>query len=227
MKALTCRQLHFRRADTAGDTSVAVIAAIDAVFEPGTLTLLSGPTGVGKSTLLHILAGLLRPTAGEVCWGGQAVSRWHSAHKDRWRRQVGLVFQHQQLIGDLTAGENVLLPLIPRKISFQDQAAAVAEALRRLDLSDKSQRMAARLSGGERQRLAMARAIAPRPALLLADEPTAFQDDAQTEGLVDLLQAEKERGAVVIVCSHDPRLREAGGFDQHYRLVKGRLEALQ
>jgi putative ABC transport system ATP-binding protein len=227
MKPLTCRRLHFCRTASTDSEAVAVLEAIDAVFEPGTLTLISGPTGAGKSTLLHLLAGLLRPTAGEVCWGDQAVSRWHSAHKDRWRRQVGIVFQQQQLIGDLTVAENVLLPLIPRKISFQDQAAAVAGALRRLHLADKADRMAARLSGGERQRLAVARAIAPRPALLLADEPTAFQDDAQTESLIGLLAAEKERGAAVIVCSHDPRLRKAGGFDQRHRLVRGRLEALQ
>jgi ABC-type lipoprotein export system ATPase subunit len=225
MNALICRRLQFRRHDPAGDTAVDVIKAIDAVFQPGTFTLISGPTGAGKSTLLHLLAGLLRPTAGEVRWGDLAVSRWHSSHKDRWRRQVGVVFQHQQLLGDLTVGENVLLPLIPRKISFQEQSAAVAEALRRVNLSSRAASLTARLSGGERQRLSMARAIAPRPALLLADEPSAFQDDAQTENLIDLLATEKKRGAVVIVCSHDPRLREAGGFDHHYRLVGGRLEA--
>ncbi|MEJ2640392.1 MAG: ATP-binding cassette domain-containing protein [Desulfosarcinaceae bacterium] len=226
MRTLTCHRLQFRRSDTAGDKAVVVLEAIDAVFEPGTLTLISGPTGAGKSTLLHILAGLLRPTAGEIRWGDQAVSRWHSDHQDRWRRQVGIVFQHQLLLGDLTAGENVLLPLIPRKIAFQEQTRAVAHALRRVQLADKTDRLAARLSGGERQRLSLARAIASRPAILLADEPTAFQDDAQTERLIDLLAAEKERGAVVVVCSHDPRLREAGGVDHHHRLARGCLEAL-
>jgi ABC-type lipoprotein export system ATPase subunit len=234
MNALICHRLQYRRSDPAGDTgsitggekAVAVVKDIDAAFQPGTLTLISGPTGAGKSTLLHLLAGLLRPTAGEVRWGEQAVSRWHSSHKDRWRRQVGIVFQHQRLIDDLTAGENVLLPLIPRKIAFQEQTAAVSEALRRVDLSAKAESLAARLSGGERQRLSMARAIAPRPALLLADEPTAFQDDVQTGNLIDLLMAEKARGAVVIVCSHDPRLREADGCDHHHRLVEGRLETV-
>jgi putative ABC transport system ATP-binding protein len=222
MTSLTCCRLQYRRSHRADN---AVLKGIDAVFEPASLTLISGPTGAGKTTLLHLLAGLLRPTAGEVCWGDRAISRWHSGHKDRWRRKVGIVFQHQQLLGDLTAGENVLLPLIPRKISLKEQEAAVAQALHRVDLGDKAARLAARLSGGERQRLSMARAIASGPALLLADEPSAFQDEVQTGNLIDLLQAEKERGAIVVVCSHDPRLRETGRFDQHHRLVRGRLEA--
>jgi putative ABC transport system ATP-binding protein len=222
MRGLTCRQLVFRRTGAATE----VLKGVDAAFAPGTLTLISGPTGTGKTTLLHLLAGLLRPTAGEVCWGEERVSRWHSSHRDRWRRRVGIVFQHQHLLGDLTAGENVLLPLIPRKMAFQAQAAAVEAALERVNLSHKAGSRAAQLSGGERQRLSLARAVAPRPALLLADEPSAFQDDVQTNGLVDLLLAEKKRGAVVVVCSHDPRLRGAGGIDHHYRLDRGRLETL-
>jgi len=223
MTGLTCRQLCFSRTEATSPRPAKVLWEIDARFAPGTLTLVSGQTGAGKTTLLHLLAGLLRPTAGEVCWGDEAVSRWYSGHKDRWRRQVGIVFQHQQLLDDLTAGENVLLPLIPRKMAFREQTAAVEAALKRVDLGAKAARPAARLSGGERQRLALARAIAPGPALLLADEPSAFQDDAQTEGLVDLLRAEKRRGAVVVVCSHDPRLNRAGGVDRRYHLERGCL----
>jgi putative ABC transport system ATP-binding protein len=225
MKGLTCRQLAYRPTEAPGRPAVTVLEGVDAVFPPATLSLISGPTGAGKTTLLHLLAGLLRPTAGEVCWGGEQVSRWHSSHKDRWRRGVGIVFQHQHLLGELTAGENVLLPLIPRKQAFRAQAAAVETALARVNLLDRAGSRAARLSGGERQRLSLARAIAPRPALLLVDEPSAFQDDAQTENLIDLLLAEKQRGAVVVVSSHDPRLRGAGGIDHPYRLDRGRLEA--
>ena len=224
MTALTCRHLSYTRTETGGRGPADVLVKIDAAFAPGTLTLICGPTGAGKTTLLHLLAGLLRPTAGEVRWGDQAVSRWHAAHKDRWRRQVGILFQHQRLLGDLTAGENVILPLIPRKISLKDQAVTVERALRRVGLGDKADRPAARLSGGERQRLALARAIAVQPALLLADEPSAFQDDARTAELMALLRAEKARGAVVIVCTHDPRLRAAADVDRRYFLERGRLE---
>ena len=225
MTALSCRSLSYTRPGEGHHAPSEVLRGIDAAFPPGTLSLISGPTGAGKTTLLHLLAGLLRPTAGEMRWGEEAVSRWHAAHKDRWRRQVGIVFQHQRLLGDLTAGENVLLPLIPRRIPLRDQAAAVERALERVGLGDKAKRPAARLSGGERQRLALARAIAVQPALLLADEPSAFQDDARTAALMDLLAAERERGAVVVVCTHDPRLGSATAVDGRYRLKRGRLEA--
>ena len=135
MSGLICQQLGYARTGTATRTSVEVFREIEAAFAPGTLTLINGPTGAGKTTLLHLLAGLLRPAAGEIRWGDQAISRWHSSHKDRWRRQVGIVFQHQQLIGDLSAGENVLLPLIPSMISFKEQTAAVEAALQGVDLS--------------------------------------------------------------------------------------------
>ncbi|MDJ0781428.1 MAG: ATP-binding cassette domain-containing protein [Desulfosarcinaceae bacterium] len=227
MTGLRCHQLRYRRPDSSAGDAADVLSGIDARFKPGTLSLVSGPTGAGKSTLLHLLAGLLRPTAGEVQWLGQTVSRWHSSHKDRWRRQVGIVFQHQRLLGDLTAGENVLLPLIPRRMPIRAQYTAVADALGRVDLATKAASPAARLSGGERQRLSLARAIAPRPALLLADEPSAFQDDAQTAGLLQVLMAEKQRGAVVIVCSHDPRLRRADGIDHRHRLHQGRLVTME
>ena len=158
MTGLRCHQLRYRRPDSSAGDAADVLSGIDARFEPGTLSLVSGPTGAGKSTLLHLLAGLLRPTAGEVQWLGQTVSRWHSSHKDRWRRQVGIVFQHQRLLGDLTAGENVLLPLIPRRMPIRAQYTAVADALGRVDLATKAASPAARLSGGERQRLSLARA---------------------------------------------------------------------
>ncbi|HRX50559.1 MAG TPA: ATP-binding cassette domain-containing protein [Candidatus Krumholzibacteria bacterium] len=190
----------------------------DTVFAAGTLTLLTGPTGSGKTTLLHLLAGLLRPTAGEILADGEAVSRWTAAHRDRWRRGVGLLLQHAPLLEDRRADENVLAPLVPLTGPTAPKLAAVAAALAAVDSVDLAARPVRELSGGERQRVALARALAPSPAVLLLDEPTAHQDDARIPALLAAARAARDRGAVVVVASHDPRAMAAAAPDTEIRL---------
>jgi ABC-type lipoprotein export system ATPase subunit len=112
-----------------------VLESVAADFSPGTVSLVTGNTGSGKSTLLHLLAGLLRPTAGEVWADGLPVSRWPSRHRDPWRQQVGIVFQHLALIPDLTVAENLLLPMIPRKITWSRMQEEILRQLADADLS--------------------------------------------------------------------------------------------
>jgi len=185
----------------------------DTVFAAGTLTLLTGATGTGKTTLLHLLAGLLRPTTGEILADGEAVSRWTAAHRDRWRRDVGLLLQHAPLLEDRRADENVLAPLVPRPGPTADKLTAAAAALAAVGSQDLAARPVRELSGGERQRVALARALAPRPAVLLLDEPTAHQDDGRIPGILAAAHAARDRGAVVVVASHDPRAAAAAAPD--------------
>ncbi|MFZ1987047.1 MAG: ATP-binding cassette domain-containing protein [Desulfatitalea sp.] len=218
---LMCRSLTFARPATG-----AVLDRIDALFACGRATLVTGRTGAGKSTLLHLLGGLLRPTSGEVWADGEPVSRWPAPHQDRWRRQVGMMFQHLHLLSDLSVLENVLLPCVPREAAWSENSARAELLLERLGLAPMRHAPPRRLSGGQRQWVALARALINRPRFLLLDEPSAFQDDDQTRRLLDLLAETAGQGSCLVVCSHDPRLRAAAGvFPVRHRLDQGRLEA--
>lgn len=220
LNGLTCHELSFQR------PGHIVLHGVAAAFEAGRATLVMGATGAGKSTLLHLLGGILRPTSGEILADGQSVSRWPEFHLEAWRRQVGLVFQHLHLLPDLTVLDNVLLPCIPRRSSWTQWTQAALDLLARLGLSPLAHQPLGQLSGGQRQRVGLARALIVRPRFLLLDEPTSFQDDTQTQGLLTQLAESTDQGACVVVCSHDPRLRSAHTlFAKKYHLDQGRLEA--
>ena len=225
-RGIECRRLTVARRTPEGREKL-VIDDLSAQFETGQMAVISGATGSGKSTLLHVLAGLLRPVQGEVVVDGEAVSRWVSSHRDRWRRRVGIVFQHDRLLGDLSAVENVLLPLIPRGGNLKECRRSALAALRRLSVDPLADKMVRSLSGGERQRVAIARAVVSQPSFLLADEPTAHQDQKSAEEILKTLAATAAAGAVVIVTAHDPRILEAEGTGGRFRLVQGRLTALK
>ena len=219
---LCCRRLNFRWPGKHPDEPL-VLESVEAVFTPGTVSLVTGDTGSGKSTLLHLLAGLLRPTAGEIWADGQPVSRWASRHRDRWRQQVGIVFQHLALIPDLTVAENLLLPMIPRQISWSRMQEKILRQLADADLSDLADSPTSALSGGQRQRLSIARALVARPRFILADEPTAFQDDHHAARIGRQLCTAASEGAVVVICSHDLRLRSSDEVDRRFHLASATL----
>jgi len=225
-RGIECRRLTVARRSSDGREKV-VIDDLSAQFETGQMAVISGATGAGKSTLLHVLAGLLRPVQGEVIADGEAVSRWVSSHRDRWRRRVGIVFQHDRLLGDLSAVENVVLPLIPRGGGLKECRRSALAALSRLSVDPLADKLVRNLSGGERQRVAIARALVARPSFLFVDEPTAHQDHKSAEEILKTLAAAAAAGAVVVVTAHDPRILEAGATGGRFRLVHGRLKALR
>lgn len=220
---LECRQVTFAPAERSAAGQAAVLDGVSAGFRKGSLSLIAGPMGAGKSTLLHILAGLLRPTAGEVLAEGRPVSRWTAAHRDQWRRSVGIAFQASSLWPELTALENVMLPMVPRGMRVATLRTLGLEALDALGISDLAGRSARVLSGGERQRVAMARALVSRPAFLLVDEPTAHQDDDGVRRVLGAISSAAEWGATVVVASHDPRVAESRLFPDRWHLEAGRL----
>ena len=220
---LTCHGLEFSRRGAKRP----VLTAVEADFPCGQIAWISGPTGAGKSTCLHLLAGLLHPSRGEIRADGQPVSRWLSAHRDRWRRQVGIVFQHHRLVPELTVLENVMLPLIPRSGPLHDLRRRARDILEHVDLAAVAGRRAISISGGERQRTAVARALVTSPRYVLADEPFAHQDEAHARLLLALLGDAAQNGSAVIIAAHGAGILPAGGIDRRWRLTRGRMQEVR
>ncbi len=184
------------------------VLAVDALdVAAGERLLLLGPSGSGKSTLLHLLGGLLRPQQGTVSVAGQNLAALSEAALDRFRGQhVGIVFQKLHLFETLTVRENLRAAQFFAGVPQAE--ARVREVLERVDLADKADAYPHALSQGQRQRVVLARAVVNRPAVLLADEPTASLDDARAEAVMDLLLREAEAaGAALVVATHDRRIR--------------------
>lgn len=224
--SLVCQgvSLYRRRADGA---ERAILKDVNAALNTGEGVMVSGETGAGKSTLLHLFAGLLRPTEGRIIVNGQAVSRWNTVHRDRWRRQVGIVFQHPHLLNELTVLENVILPMIPRGGSITRLRKFAREAIEACGVRHLAGQKAAALSGGEQQRVSIARAIVAKPAILIADEPTAHQDDEGAELIIKTFIRWKRPNTITIIAAHDPRWARHGEFaDKHLLMANGRLKVL-
>ncbi|MBS1784060.1 MAG: ABC transporter ATP-binding protein [Acidobacteria bacterium] len=193
----------------------------------GQLTVLAGPSGSGKSTLLN-LAGLLdEPDEGEVLLDGEPVSRLpEKARCDLRLRKLGFVFQAHNLVPVLSALENVMLPLQLQGASEAEAKRRASEALDRVDLSSRLHHRPGQMSGGQQQRVAIARAFAPKPKLILADEPTAALDHAHGGPLMALMKTlAHEEGAAFLVASHDPAV--IAQADRVARLADGKLIAVE
>ncbi|MDR3683332.1 MAG: ABC transporter ATP-binding protein [Geothrix sp.] len=189
----------------------------------GCLAVLAGPSGSGKTTLLQ-LAGLLDlPDAGEVRLAGQAVSHLpEKARCDLRLRRLGFVFQAFNLVPVLSALENVMLPLQLQGLADDEARRRAGAALERVGLADRAHHRPDQLSGGQQQRAAIARALAPEPLLVLADEPTASLDHAHGGPLMDLLaELAQERGVTFLVASHDPSV--IARAHRVFRLMDGKL----
>ena len=187
-----------------GDVSVDAVHDISLEIPVGRLAVLLGPSGSGKSTLLNVIAGLDAPTAGEVVIAGRSTSNFGDADWTKLRRDViAMVFQAFYLFAGFTAAENVAFPLLLRGESGTPVTRRVAESLELVGLTGRAHHRPGELSGGEQQRVAVARALATRPRLVLADEPTGNLDAKAGEGIVSLLHDITRRcGTTVLMATH-------------------------
>ncbi|HET6763972.1 MAG TPA: ABC transporter ATP-binding protein, partial [Longimicrobiaceae bacterium] len=173
---------------------------------PGEYVAIAGPSGGGKTTLLSILGLLDSPTTGTYLLNGKPVSGLTATERARIRnREIGFIFQAFNLIGDLTVYENVELPLTYRGIGGAERRERVMEALERVGMTHRVNHYPSQLSGGQQQRVAVARAIAGKPLILLADEPTGNLDSTNGEAVMGLLQELHRDGATICMVTHDPR----------------------
>jgi putative ABC transport system ATP-binding protein len=188
-----------------GEVDVPALRGVDLSVQAGDFLALMGPSGSGKSTLLHILGLLDRPTTGKVLWEGQDVTRLNGAKLAELRgRRIGFVFQMFNLVHNLTALENVELPLIFLGVPARERRKRAEETLVRLGLGDRLRHRPSQLSGGQQQRVALARALVTDPALLIADEPTGNLDTATGREILGLFRELNEQGRTVVLATHDP-----------------------
>jgi putative ABC transport system ATP-binding protein len=191
-----------------GEVETQALRGVDLVIEKGEFTALVGPSGSGKTTLLQIIGCLDLPTTGKVMIGDQDVSHLNRDQRADMRRgTIGFVFQFFALIPTLTAYENVEMPLLLNGRNPADRKDRVMTLLESVGLADRAHHRPDQLSGGEQQRVAVARALATNPTLILADEPTANLDTANGEQVMETMtRLNQETGVTFVFATHDPRV---------------------
>ncbi len=204
--------------------NIKALQDISLEFSEGELIVLKGVSGSGKSTVLSLIAGLSKPTAGEVIVDGKKISKMLDHFTASYRREnIGIVFQKYNLIPDLSVEENVLLPLFPLNLSRELMRQKAKRVLEIFSIAHKVSLMVRNLSGGEQQRVAIARANINDPKIILADEPTANLDEKLSREFIEILRELKSKKRTIIVATHDPLFFELDFVDRVINLEHGKL----
>jgi lipoprotein-releasing system ATP-binding protein len=221
---LSVRNLH--KSFVEGGEEIKVLRGLDLELKAGERLAVIGESGVGKSTLLHVLGTLDRPTAGQILYQGKEIPLDDEVALAHFRnREIGFVFQFHYLLPDFTALENVMFPALIQGINTHVAKNAAEQLLEKVGLKDRMQHRPGKLSGGEQQRVAVARAVILEPKLILADEPTGSLDLRIGEEVQDLLfQLNREKGIALIVATHNREFAEKIG--RRMELQAGRLMPL-
>jgi putative ABC transport system ATP-binding protein len=213
---------HVSKTYFSDEVETAALTGVTLRVERGEYVAIEGPSGCGKTTLLSIIGLLEHLTTGGYALDGRSMERMSSDDRAAVRnREVGFIFQNFNLIGDLSVGENVELPLIYRGVTKRERRHRVADVLEQVGMSNRALRYPGQLSGGQQQRVAVARALAAKPTLLLADEPTGNLDTANGASVMALLAELHVDGSTIIMVTHDPRF--AGYATRTVRLLDGVL----
>ncbi len=222
---MRCENIY--RTYRTGPATVEVLKGLDLTVEEGSIVTVSGASGVGKSTLLHIMGVLDRPTAGRVLIRGTDVTRFDRRRLNQVRNaEIGFVFQFYHLISEFTALENVMLPALVRGRRMKELRPRAAELLEAVGLAERTDHRPNELSGGEQQRVAIARALFNEPALVLADEPTGNLDEQTSEEIIALLwDIHRQRGTTMVIVTHERDI--AARADLWVRIEHGRTTVVK
>jgi putative ABC transport system ATP-binding protein len=204
---------------------VQAVHDVSLTVERGEFTALAGPSGSGKTTLLNVIGGLTRPTRGKVWVAGQEVTDMSNQELAQLRlEQVGFIFQAYNLLPVLTAMENAEFPMLLQGIAADERAARIGELFARTGMAGLEDRRPGKLSGGQQQRVAVVRAVASRPALVLADEPTANLDSTSSEALLDVMaELNRNLGVTFVFATHDARVMARSR--RLVQMVDGRIDS--
>lgn len=199
-------QIEFRKITKEYPDGTKALEEVDLAIEPGEFVFIVGPSGAGKTTLVKMLIREEQPTSGEAVVDGVSVTQLKKKELPKLRRQIGVVFQEFKLLPTKTAAENVAVALEVANVSAVEIGEKVKEILRQVGLAGKENNFPRQLSGGEKQKLAIARALAHSPKVLVADEPTGMIDPTSTWEVMELLRRINKEGKTVIVCTHDTEI---------------------
>lgn len=209
-----CYKTEAQRIDALRDISLHVKA--------GECVLLKGASGSGKSTILSLIAGLSKPTTGDVVVDGKRISKLMEPFSAHFRREnIGFIFQRYHLIPTLSVRDNIALPLIPENLTAQVMEKRIQEVMQLCAISHKASALCRHLSGGEQQRVAIARALVNEPKIIIADEPTANLDAVLSEQFIETMHDLKKRGVTLLIATHDSQFFNLPFVDQQIELKNG------
>jgi len=206
------------------DNDIVALDDINLIFAEGELVILKGVSGSGKSTILSLIAGLLKPTKGEVIVDKKHISKLPDHFCSQYRRDnIGFIFQKYNLIPTLSVVDNILLPLIPLNLDEKELHVKLESVMKMFSIVHKKDIIVKNLSGGEQQRTAIARANVNNPKIILADEPTANLDEKLSLEFIEILKELKSLNKTIIIATHDPLFFDLDFVDRIVEIHNGRL----
>jgi len=206
------------------DETLIALKEINFNVQNGELVILRGASGSGKSTILSLIAGLSKPTSGEVIVDNKRISKLPDNFSSIYRREnIGFIFQKFNLINNITVEDNVILPLIPTNPNEKELKEKLVKVLDKFSISHKRKVLIKNLSGGEQQRVAIARALINNPKIIIADEPTANLDAKLSKNFLEIIKELKSQNRTIIIATHDPIFFDLEFCDQEIKMQNGKL----